>query len=182
MRGRMGMAVLALLAGMARPAAAVDTFAVEYGAGDDDAQRFGLAFTWDWNRKWFADGAWYLGGYWEVGGSYWDADPGRTGTDSLGEGGAAAVFRLQPHNPIGAFMPFVEAGLGMHVFSETELQDKDFDINFSFAEHIGAGVRFGDASQWELGYRYQHLSNASIGDSNPGINYHLIRLAFRFGQ
>jgi hypothetical protein len=32
----------------------------------------------------------------------------------------------------------------------------------------------------DLGYRYQHLSNAGLGDSNPGINFHLVRLAYHF--
>jgi len=36
------------------------------------------------------------------------------------------------------------------------------------------------ASCHGLGYRYQHLSNLSIGDSNPGINFHLVRLGYHF--
>jgi hypothetical protein len=166
--------------GVCPAASAVDAFHVELGAGDDDAKRAGLYFSWSWNAKWFAHGDWYLGGHWELGGSYWDASPGRTGNDSLGEGGAAAVFRLEPHKPMSGFSPFLELGLGVHGYTDTELEDKDFDIAFTFAEHIGTGIRFGDEQRWELGYRYQHLSNAGLGDENPGINFHLVRLGFRF--
>lgn len=173
---------LALVAGLAfgPVASALDSFTVEFGTGDDDATRFGATVGWDWDAKWFAEGDWYLGGFWELGGSYWDADAGRTGNDSMGEVGGAAVFRYQTHKPIGGFSPFLELGLGIHGFTETELEDKDFDIAFSFAESLGGGVRFGANSAWELGYRYQHLSNAGLGDDNPGINFHLFRLGYHF--
>lgn len=155
-------------------------FAVELGTGDDAAERVGFRFDWAWSAKWFTEGDWYLGGYWEFGGSYWDAAGGRTGNDSLGELGVAPVLRLQPHQPIGGFVPYVELGVGAHVLTDTELEDKNFDINFTFAEHLGAGFRFGDTGHWELGYRYQHLSNADLGDDNPGINFHLLRLGYHF--
>jgi hypothetical protein len=29
-------------------------------------------------------------------------------------------------------------------------------------------------------YRFQHLSNASLGDDNPGINFHVLHLGYRF--
>lgn len=171
---------LLILAAAAPAATAVDSFVVELGDGDDAAQRVGFAVTWTWSRKWFADGDWFLGGYWEVGGSYWDADEGRTGTDSLGELGITPVLRLEPHRDMGGLLPYVELGVGAHVFTDTELEDKDFDIPFAFGSHLGAGMRFGDGARWELGYRYQHLSNASLGDSNPGINFHLLHLAYHW--
>lgn len=161
-------------------AGAFDTVALELGTGDDSATRVGVRLDRTWQRKWFADGDWYLGGYWELSASYWDAGAGRTGNDSLGDFGLAPVLRLQPHRDRAGFLPFLELGIGAHVFTDDELEDKDFDINFSFGSHLGAGVRFGDAGRWELGYRYQHLSNASLGDSNPGINFHLLHLGYHF--
>jgi hypothetical protein len=29
-------------------------------------------------------------------------------------------------------------------------------------------------------YRYQHQSNAGLGDDNPGINFHLMSLGYHF--
>ena len=175
-------AAAALVLGLAaaQPAQAIDTIAFELGTGDDGADRVGLAVQWDWNKRWFDTGDWYLGGYWEVSASYWDADDGRTGTDSLVEAGAAPVFRFQRDAATANVAPFIELGVGVHLMSETELEDRDFDINFAFGSHLGAGLRFGTRNQYEISYRYQHLSNASIGDSNPGIDFHILRLGYRF--
>jgi hypothetical protein len=37
---------------------------------------------------------------------------------------------------------------------------------------LGGGV--------QLGYRWQHMSNANIYDSNPGVNVHMLSLTYRF--
>jgi hypothetical protein len=66
------------------------------------------------------------------------------------------------------------------MIEEELVGDKDFSIPFAFGSHGGAGVRFGAKGRLEIGYRYQHLSNAGLGDSNPGINFHLVRLAYHF--
>jgi lipid A 3-O-deacylase len=159
-------------------AGAVDGLAVELaGSGAD---RVGFRARWDWPRHWFAEGDWYLGGHWEAGGSYWHEADGGSGPDSLFEVGAAAVLRLQRHRPLAGVTPFVEAGLGAHLMSETALGDRDFDIDFAFSEHVGAGVRFGGKGQWEIAYRLQHLSNAGLGDSNPGIDFHMLHVGYDF--
>jgi hypothetical protein len=62
----------------------------------------------------------------------------------------------------------------------TELGDRNFDIPFSFGDHLGAGLRFGTEGEFDLGYRYQHLSNLSLGDSSPGMNFHVGRLGLHF--
>ncbi len=175
-------ALLALLLVLAAagPAFAVDGLQLEYGDGDDGIERYGAALQWQWSRKWFADGQWYLGGYWEVSGSYWDGGAGHTGSDSLGEFGFTPVLRLQTHSPAGAVSPFLEAGIGGHVLTGTKLENKDFSTEWQFGSHIGAGLRFGARGRFELLYRFQHLSNAGLGDSNPGVNFHVLRLGWHF--
>ena len=155
---------------------AVDGLAIEIGTGDEDATRGGAAVQWGWERELLSVGDWFLGGYWEFGFSYWDGDSGRTGTGSLGEVGFAPVFRIEPRTPIVGVTPYLEGAIGVHFMTETELGDRDFDIAFTFGDHLGAGLRLGPKGEFEVGYRYQHLSNLSIGDSNPGINFHLVRL------
>ncbi|MCG3200919.1 MAG: Lipid A deacylase PagL [Gammaproteobacteria bacterium] len=176
--GRMCAAVAMLKFAVA--AHAVDGAAMELGAGDEDSLRGGLAVQWDWPRELLGLGSWFLGGYWEVSASFWDGDEGRSGNGTLAEIGVAPVFRIQPRAPIGAITPYLEGGIGLHLFSETEFGDRDFDIPFSFGDHLGAGLRFGPRGEVDVGYRFQHLSNASIGDSNPGINFHLLRLGYHF--
>lgn len=146
---------------------------------DDDVDRFGIAYKRDWNAQWFTAGDWYLGGHWELGASYWDGKSGRTGTDGLGDFHITPVLQFQ-RKPGSGFVPFLEFGLGAHVHTDTEIGDKDFDIPFAFGSHVGAGLRFGAGEQYELVYRYQHLSNASLGDDNPGINFHVLQLGYRY--
>ena len=162
------------------PVMAVDRLAVEIGAGDENATRGGAALQWDWSPDLVSLGGWSLTGYWEASFSYWDGDNGRTGNGDLGEIGFTPVFRLWPHSPWTALRPYLEGGIGAHLMSDSEFGDRDFDIAFAFGNHLGAGVRFGADEALEVGYRFQHLSNASIGDPNPGINFHLLRLGYDF--
>ncbi len=169
-----------LLLGGAGQALADSAIAIEGGSGEDDTNRGGFVFQWTWPVQWLDFGGWYLGGYSEVGVSFWQGIKGRSGNDSLGDFSITPVLRYQPHAAIYGVIPYIEGGVGAHLLTENELGDNDFSINYTFGDHIGAGVRFGQDGQFELGYRFQHLSNAGLGDSNPGINFHLVRLAYHY--
>ena len=163
-----------------QPTIAIDGVAFEGGMGEDNTYRGGFGLQWDWGVEWFPVGDWYLGGYWEASFSYWDGEEGWTGTESLGEFGIAPVFRIQSHNPIYGLWPYLEGAIGLHVMTDDELGKKDFSIPFTFGDHLGTGARFGTNGQYEIGYRFQHLSNAGLWDSNPGINFHLARFVYHF--
>ena len=51
---------------------------------------------------------------------------------------------------------------------------------FAFGSHFGLGIVLGSEKNIELLYRFQHLSNASLGDENPGINFHGLQLVTHF--
>jgi hypothetical protein len=51
---------------------------------------------------------------------------------------------------------------------------------FQFGNNVGAGYRFGAKGAFDLGVRYQHLSNASIKRPNNGINFTQVRLQYWF--
>lgn len=170
----------ALSIGINHNALAVDAIALEGGMNTDGAYRGGFGVQWDWGVEWLPVGDWYLGGYWEASFSYWDAEKGRTGTESLGEFGFTPVLRIQNHTPIFGLMPYLEGGVGLHVMTDTQLGDKDFSIPITFGNHVGVGARFGQDGQFELGYRFQHFSNAGLGDSNPGNNFHIARFVYHF--
>ena len=165
---------------LAAPAGAVDAVSLEFGAGEESAQRFGVGARWDWDSRWFTDGTWHLGGYWEAGASHWRGDESPDGNDSITEVGVTPVFRLQPHAPSGGIRPYLELGIGAHLFSARSLGDKEFGTALNFGSHLGAGVRFGAREQFELDYRFQHLSNAGLEDPNLGINFHLLRFTYRY--
>jgi hypothetical protein len=158
-----------------------NSVALELGTieGDENAERFGGAFRVESDKKWFAAGDWYLGTYFEFGLTYWDGDKGTEGKDSLVDFSVTPIFRYQ--RKLGeSVAPFVEFGTGAHVHTETGIGNKDIDIPFSFGTHVGAGARFGAKGAYEVTYRFQHLSNAGLGDENPGLNFHVIQLGYHF--
>ena len=175
-------AVLALMAVLFVPAVAraVDGVAVEGGTGDESTIRGGAAAVWDWNVHWLRLGSWSFGGQWELSASYWRGNEGHTGNESLAEIGITPVFRYRTDTPILGTYPFVEAAIGAHALSNTELGNRRFGINYAFGDHLGAGFRFGSDGKFELGYRFQHLSNCSFSRHNDGINFQLLRLGYRF--
>ena len=54
----------------------------------------------------------------------------------------------------------------------------NFGSHFAFTSYGGVQLRLGP--RIELGYRYEHLSNAGIGERNPGRNFHMFSLLWRF--
>ena len=186
---------LALLAGLTvvscvsfvapPPVAAFDlaptAITVEGGLTEDrvDAERYGANLRWDLPGQWFQVGDWHVVSLVEFGINVWDGAKGSTGKDSLVDFGLTPVVRYQM-DPKRGFAPFVEGGVGLHLHSQNGLNDKNFDIPFAFGSHVGLGARFGAEGVYELMYRYQHQSNAGLGDSNPGINFHVLSVGMHF--
>lgn len=177
------IAGLALVTGLASgSAAAVDGMSIQGGVGAGSSDGSGtnmarIALQWDWKQRWFRGATWHVGGFWNLGAGYWqrDALPGQN--DDLAEIGLTPVFRFQQNDLRG---PYIEAGVGAHLLSSTSLGDKRFSTSFQFGSHLGVGYRFGDKQAFDLGYAYQHLSNADIKKPNDGIDFHEIRLQYHF--
>jgi lipid A 3-O-deacylase len=176
MRKTMAAWAAAGLLAAVTPAAAVDGVSIEAGGGDGtDMAR--VAIQWDWKQRWFQGADWHVGGYWELGLGYWSRDALPAENDKIVEIGFTPVFRIQGNGLSG---PYAEAGIGAHLLSRTQIGDKRLSTKFQFGDHIGFGYRFGERGAWDLGYRFQHLSNAGIKKPNDGINFHQVRLQYRF--
>mgnify|MGYP001114187197 CR=1 FL=1 len=67
------------------------------------------------------------------------------------------------------FYPYFEAGVGFSYFT---LQTREQATQFNFLETLGVGLNFflKQNLSINLGYRWQHLSNASIKKPNKGID------------
>jgi opacity protein-like surface antigen len=168
---------------LAPTARAVDSMSIELGASDSSNSSVDLvrvAAQWNWKKRLALGSDWHIGGYWDLSLAYWSNDsPARTNS-SLIDFGMTPVARLQQTNP-GSIAPYFEIASGVHLLSKTSVStERRFSTSFQFGSHVGLGLRFGPKLAYDLGYRYQHISNASIKKPNQGINFHLVRLQYHF--
>lgn len=182
MRGMRGARAVLLAAaaalgmGLSTAGHAIDGVSLAFGhASAANAGRIGV--EWNWNKQWFKGEHWHLGGYWELSAGYWQGRGVGTNYD-ITDVGFTPVFRIEQNSGRGLYL---EAGIGAHLLSSTRINaDRTFSTAFQFGDHIGAGYRFGPHGCYDVGYRFQHLSNADIKTPNPGINFHEIRFAYHF--
>ncbi len=162
----------------------VDAISLSLGTdeGSINADIYRLGLENRWKRTWFNGGAWNVGGYWDAELAYIKTDDAEHGeNDELYDISLTPVFRLQRDTALSSGVsPFAEAGIGAHLFSTTSLADDSYSTAFQFGSLLGFGLGFGKYGQYELGYRFQHISNASIKKPNDGLNLHMLRLGYSF--
>ncbi len=153
--------------------------AIEYGNGDaTDMAR--IAVTRDFEKQWFSDGDWLVTGFWEASIGSWQGDSSAGGNRNITDIGLTPVFRFQQKHP-SSWAPYLEGAIGFHLISPTQINaTRQFGSAFQFGDHVGFGVRFGERQQFDLGYRFQHLSNGGIKQPNNGINFNQIRFGYHF--
>ena len=158
---------------------AVDGLSLELGNGQHaDSVRVGA--IWDFNKTWFNDGDWLVTGFWEASVGTWRGNSTVGNNQTITDLGITPVFRLQQKNPTG-ISPYFEGAIGFHLVSPTYIYaNRKFGSAFEFGDHIGFGARFGEKQQFDLGYRFQHLSNGGIKMPNQGINFNQIHFSYRF--
>ncbi|HCI4032409.1 MULTISPECIES: acyloxyacyl hydrolase [Pseudomonas] len=122
--------------------------------------RAGVGF--DWDKSWLESSTGKLTGYWDLGYTYWEAGDEAGGRHSLS---FAPVFVYEFGQ--GYVKPFVEAGIGVAMFSGTTAGDQKFGSSFNFEDRLGAGLKLGDTQR--VGIRVIHYSNAGIQEPNDGI-------------
>jgi hypothetical protein len=158
---------------------AVDGVSIEAGNGNaTDMMRVGA--QWDWHKKWFDNGSWHLGGYWDASIGRWRGYAAIGNNQKITDFGITPVFRYERDSIFG-ISPYVEGAVGFHLITTTFINaDRKFGSSFEFGDHVGAGIRFGSTRQFDLGYRFQHLSNGGIKKPNQGINFNQIRFEYHF--
>ncbi|NCS64898.1 MAG: acyloxyacyl hydrolase [Betaproteobacteria bacterium] len=173
------VALALLLAGLtaAIPCFAIDGYFADTG-GADGIQSVKLGMIRHWNRQWLHRDNWHLTGYWEAALAYLRSD-GPNGAGAV-DVGLTPVFRLRP-DASGGVQPYLDAAIGLHLVSKSRLDDRhNLGCALQFGPLFGLGVTFGDKSQYDLGYRFQHLSNAGIAQPNDGISLHEVRLTYLY--
>lgn len=119
--------------------------------------------------------SWKLGSDWTLA-TYLEANAGIL----MGGGESAFVGSIGPglyftglRDSIGIYL-----GVNPTVISRHEFGDDDLGGPFQFTSHIGIDLNI--ARHFAVGYRLQHMSNFVFYDSNPGLNLHMIEVAYRF--
>ena len=154
----LAVAVLALAgAGMAQ--AAQVSGAVGVTSQGDMTYRIGMSF--DWDKKWLQSDIGYVSGYWDSGYTYW-------------EGGDASGAHSLSFSPVFTYefsgftyTPYIEAGIGLAAFSQTDVGDQRLGSSFNFEDRIGLGLKL--PGEQKVGLRAIHYSNAGIKQPNDGI-------------
>ena len=171
--------VVAALFGVSSLASA-DQFGIQIAGGvaDHHVRKLDLGFVWDPNLTWWEIGGWHFALLGEAHAAWWHTDEGNVHED-IGEFGVTPVVRFI--KSAGYFRPFIEAGGGVRLLTHPRISSNyTLSTAFQFADMVGVGAQFGEHQQYQFGYRFQHVSNASIKEPNPGINFQQIYVQYNF--
>jgi len=72
----------------------------------------------------------------------------------------------------------LDAGISPTLVTEHKFCHRNIGGVIQFTSHIG--IYFSTFRFMKLGYRFQHMSNASLYKKNPGINLHVFEARFKF--
>ena len=161
----------------------IDAISLTFGNDEDsiDADIYRLGLENRWERTWFNGGAWHVGGYWDAELAYLEADAGH------GENNEPVRYQPDTGIPAAARYRTFQRGIplcgGRHWRPPAlrhESCRRALLTVFQFGSLLGLGLGFGKHGQYEFGYRYQHISNASMSTPNDGLNLHMLRLGYSF--
>jgi len=125
----------------------------------------------DWNLPWKTESekGWFLQTKLNLSAGWMDANSIGAFEGTIGP----AVALGHRHFPLS-----LEGGVGPAYISHYRFGGANFGENFQFTSYLG--VNFDLTPHWRLGYRYQHMSNAGLAPSNPGLNLNMFALSYVF--
>jgi len=174
---RMTLAVMAMMLCLGLPASshAISGSSIQLGYGVEQTHAAQVNLRWDWNRYWSLSEQWNASGFWEAGLGFMQSDG--VGARDNWDVGFTPVFRLRP----GISRFYLEGGIGARYLTHDRLNDsRQLGSKLLFNNILGLGWNLGEKDRYELGYRFQHYSNAHLTDPNDGANLHMIRLGFNY--
>ncbi len=160
--------------------AAADQFGIQISGAvaDHHVHKLDFGLVWDPGLTWWEIGGWHFALVGEAHAAWWHTDEGNV-HDNIGEFGVTPVVRFIKGD--GAIRPFIEAGVGLRVLTSPRISTTlTLSSAFQFADMVGVGAQFGERQQYQAGFRFQHVSNASIKEPNPGINFSQIYVQYNF--
>ncbi|HWX11441.1 MAG TPA: acyloxyacyl hydrolase [Trinickia sp.] len=170
----------AVLVLSAASAARADSLGVQVAGGvaEHKVYKADLGLVWDPGINWWGIGGWHFALIGEAHVAYWHSSEG-TSRNGVFEFGVTPVVRFI--KATGAVRPYIEAGAGIRGLSKHTINASyNLSSAFQFTEVVGIGAQFGRHQQYEVGLRFQHISNAGIKEPNPGINFSQLYLQYNF--
>ncbi|KHO66209.1 acyloxyacyl hydrolase [Pseudomonas flexibilis] len=160
MRNGLPLVAAFALAAATSPAAQAVDLTLSVGESHDSTTVVRIALESSFSRSWWQTSTGRLTGYWDAGYTWWEGDL-TSDNHSLS---LAPVFVYEFAGE--RLRPFIEVGIGVAVFADTQIEDRDLGSMFQFEDRIGVGLRFGQGHT--LGLRAIHYSNAGIKNPNDG--------------
>jgi lipid A 3-O-deacylase len=174
--------LLAMVVGLAANAASIafaESIALSAGYAEQ-TDVFGIAAAWDASSPLIDRETWRVTGHVEL--DVMDLQGRRSNTggyQSIGAIGVTPTARFEW--PESGYATFIDVGVGINFLSHTTLQEEQqFGIALQFGEFLGTGVRFGQSGAYEIGVRFEHMSNGNIKFPNDGITFGVVRVAYHF--
>ncbi|WP_044873512.1 acyloxyacyl hydrolase [Pseudomonas sp. LFM046] len=144
---------------------------LDIGQTGESTMVYRLGAQFDFSSSWFQSDVGRLTGYWDGAYTYWEGDEASS-NHSLS---FSPVFIYEFSGE--TVKPYVEAGIGVAFFENTELEDNDLGSSFQFEDRLGVGLRF---SGQELGLRATHYSNAGLEQPNDGVEAYTLHYRLSF--
>ncbi|MBM1204230.1 acyloxyacyl hydrolase [Pseudomonas fragi] len=153
----------ALAAAALGPSLAAQAAGLEFAVGhtSESTMTYRLGLKSDWDKSWLQSDMGRLTGYWDGAYTYWEGDKS-SASNSLSFS-PVLVYEFAGES----VKPYLEAGIGVALFSHTEVEGNRLGSAFQFEDRLGFGLRF--AGGHEVGIRATHYSNAGISSRNDGV-------------
>jgi lipid A 3-O-deacylase len=160
-----------MAAGSASAAGEWSHVSADYGRanGDIDAFRVGIQRPFDGNL--YESGSMALSGYFEASLNYWKGSSNEIFAAAISPVFTASFCSDCRH------VPYVEAGIGVALLSDNQIDGRNLSTAFQFEDRIGVGLR---SDKLDLHVRYMHYSNADISKPNDGVDMYVAGLAYKF--
>lgn len=150
------------------------TLSIDIGR-DDTLQNRALWLGMDWQGPIYESSRFRVNGRWDINLQYWYSNESDVRNDSGYILGLTPVFRY--YYKTGGVLPYLETGIGPQLLSDVWLENDNKSTQFQFGSIVGIGLTH---DQYEIGYRYQHISNNDIQTPNPDTDFHNLHFGWRF--
>ena len=158
---------------LAQGVSASDRISVGVGDASGDIDAYRIGFQRDFKKRWWRDRPWGLSGYWEASANYW------VDNDSISALAFSPVFTLSLKRS-SSVTPYFEAGIGVALISNSEIERRNLSTAFQFEDRIGVGLRFGGQQKHDINFRFLHYSNADIKMPNDGLDIFMLSYGYAF--